>query len=133
MTDLSHLGQFFIESALSSSQTEEAAADDFSINFIDSQTFVDTDYQQEWLVPNILVKNQPAIIGGPRKSLKTSILVDLAVALAGGVPFLGRFHVEHQWRVGVISGESGERTLQDHSQFATPHCSMSSGFFGCHI
>jgi len=113
MADLSQFGQFFAEAALRASQTEEAAADDFAIEFIDSQTFVDTDYQQEWLVRNILVKDQPAIIGGPRKSLKTSILVDLAVSLAGGVPFLQRFPIEFKWRVGVISGESGERTLQE--------------------
>src|SRR5262249_19564037 len=72
-------------------------------------------------VQNILVKNQPAVIGGPRKALKTSLLIDLALSLAAprtapfGPParFLGRFEVPTPARVALFSGESGAATIQE--------------------
>jgi len=113
MTDFLQLGERFRRAVWSASQIEEPHRDDFTIEFIDSQTFVDTDYRQRWLIQDILVQDQPAIMGGGKKSLKTSMLVDLAVSLANREPFLGRFCVQHHWRIGMISGESGGATLQE--------------------
>ena len=83
------------------------------LRLIDSATFMDTNYEQEWLIQQILVRGQPAIIGGPKKALKTNILIDLAISLATRRPFLNHFGVPRQVRVGMFSGESGPAVIQE--------------------
>lgn len=85
----------------------------FKLQTLDSRTFFAKRYEREWLVRRIAVAGQPCIIGGPKKTLKTSILVDLIIALATGNDFLGVFHAERPMRVGFFSGESGEATIQE--------------------
>ena len=52
--------------------------------------FADADYSCEWLVDDALALGQPAILGGPKKALKTGVSADLALSLGSGRPFLGR-------------------------------------------
>lgn len=81
--------------------------------FINSATFAGGDYRPEWLVSRVLVRGQPGVIAGPAKALKTNLSIDLAVSLASGTDFLGRFGVYKPVSVAVVSGESGEHTLQE--------------------
>ena len=83
------------------------------LRLIDSRTFFSTVYQLTWLIGQVLVDQQPMVIGGPKKSLKTNLLLDLAISLATATPFLGRFRVDQPQRVGVYSGESGQAVLQE--------------------
>lgn len=88
------------------------------LTLIPSDVFAAAEYKLEWLVKKILVKGQPAVWGGPKKSLKTNTLVDLALALGapgahGPGRFLGHFDVPEPVRVALFSGESGEHTLQE--------------------
>lgn len=68
----------------------------------------------DWLIEDVVAAGQPFLVGGPMKCLKTSILTDMALSLASGKPFLGRFDVGDPAPVGLISGESGRS--------ATWHC-----------
>lgn len=81
--------------------------------FFDSGDFLRHDFRQEWLAEQAVVARQPLVIGGSKKVLKTSIAIDLAVSLASGTPFLGRFDVPRAVPVGVMSGESGGATLKE--------------------
>ncbi len=65
----------------------------------------------EPLVEGLFRARHALYIGGPIKTLKSFILLDLAVSLAGGLPFLGRWPVPRRRRVLVFSGESGDAAV----------------------
>ena len=81
--------------------------------FIDSETFAAKKYNRQFLVDGILVAGQPAVIGGPKKCLKTGLALDMAISVGTGRPFLGKFAVPKRCRVAVMSGESGGATIQE--------------------
>lgn len=64
-------------------------------------------------IDNLFAELQPLTIGGPMKSMKTSLLVALAFSLATGSPFLGCFPIRRSARFVLLSAESGKRALQD--------------------
>jgi hypothetical protein len=79
-----------------------------AVDFFDP---AENEQERQWLVEGVLVRGEVALIGGPRKNLKTSIALDLALSLATGRPFLGRYPVPEPRRVLFMSGESGRPTL----------------------
>jgi hypothetical protein len=80
---------------------------------ITSEQFFGTDYRPTWLVKRCLVQGQPCILGGEKKALKTCFFTDLAISLASGLPFLGKLDVYRPAKVALLSGESGEYTIQN--------------------
>lgn len=83
------------------------------IELISSKELASGNYTLEYHIPDVLVKGQPCIIAGAKKTLKTSIAVDLAISLASGGKFLGRFQVKKPCNVVMLSGESGRETLTE--------------------
>lgn len=81
--------------------------------FIQSSKFADMNCEHDWLIEGILVEGQAGVIGGPAKCLKTGLVIDMALSLGSGEPFLGEFHVPLACRVAVMSGESGKSSLKD--------------------
>jgi len=71
------------------------------------------DFKLDYLIDRTLVARQPCILAGPRKALKTSLMIDMAIALATGGHFVGSLAVRRKARVAVMSGESGLGTLQE--------------------
>ena len=70
-------------------------------------------YLLTYLVQNILVAGQPCIMAGDKKTLKTTLLLALMIALATGQPFLGTLRVYRAVRVCIMTGESGLGTIQE--------------------
>ena len=103
------------ESPRETSQVESAPAP-FDLGLIDTATFFAAEYPLEYLVKGLMVKGENCTLGGPSKSLKTSILIDLAISLASGTPFLGRFHIPERVPVGLISVESGKGVIQANAK-----------------
>ncbi|MCX7396772.1 MAG: AAA family ATPase [Planctomycetales bacterium] len=66
------------------------------------------DQPVEWLVENVFSCDQPTIFGAKQKSLKTTLLTDLAVSLASGYAWLGRFDIPAKRRVLFVTGEASE-------------------------
>jgi hypothetical protein len=62
----------------------------------------------QWLVQDVFSCDQPTIFGAKQKSLKTTLLTDLAVSLASGLSWLNRFEIPLQRRVLFVTGESSE-------------------------
>jgi len=105
-------GQLLFQDLVANANPVEGRAADDS--FISSAEFAAMNVSHDWLIEKTLVRHEPLILGGPKKSLKTSIVLDLAISLAGGfnTRFLGKFDVKQPYRVGLISGESGKATLK---------------------
>ncbi len=70
-------------------------------------------FHLRYLIDQIMVESQPLIVAGPKKSLKTSILIDMAISLATGGFFLSKFKVAESVHVGIMTGESGLPTVQE--------------------
>jgi hypothetical protein len=85
----------------------------FAFETITSPELNAADYRQEYLIENVMVRGQPMIVAGPRKSLKTNSCIDMALSLGSGGLFLGRFGVHKAVRVGMMSAESGPATIQE--------------------
>ena len=63
----------------------------------------------DWIVQDVISADQPTIFGAKQKALKTTLLSDLAVALATGTPWLGKFEIPRKRRVLFITGESSDK------------------------
>jgi replicative DNA helicase len=96
-----------------SSPGKVLAGSGFQPDFLDSTAFDNLAIEHEWLIKKALVAKQPAVVGGPKKVLKTSLMIDLAVSLGSGQRFLNHFDVPKRLRVLVLSGESGKAAIQN--------------------
>src|SRR5262249_40329244 len=97
--------------AAARTRAETETAPTFLSGVVPSAVFAGAEYRRAWLVKGLLVRSEPVIVGGPKKSLKTSLVVDLALSLGSGTRFLGKFEVPRRARTLLLSGESGQGTL----------------------
>lgn len=99
---------------------EEAGGDEINVDE-DRPRIMTTEYlwnntpETKYIIQNVLAERQAMMIYGAEKTLKTSILIDMATSIATGRKFLGNFEVIEPRKVLVISGESGCAALRSTS------------------
>jgi RecA-family ATPase len=81
-------------------------------SFFDGEQLLDADFKSIYLCNGVLAKDQPTIIGGPTKSFKTSVGMELAVCLATGEKFLDQFKVPKPVPILFFAGEGGKSNIQ---------------------
>ena len=86
-----------------------------------------------WLVDDVAIEAQPLIIGGAIKTLKTSVALDLAVSLATGTEFLGRFRVPKPRRVAFFSGEGARATVKETTERILRSKGVRAPDYACHF
>jgi hypothetical protein len=72
----------------------------------------DSPEQQRWLVDGLWSEQAVGIIGGEPKCGKSFLALDLAVAVAAGIPCLRRFAVGHPGRVLLYPAEDALHTVR---------------------
>ena len=110
--------------------TDQAAGDNFKpIEFrrITCKELDAGNLDLEYLIDGALVARQPCILAGGKKTLKTSLLIDLGISLAMGGHFLGRLKVNRAARVGIMTGESGLATIQETARRIATAAGLSTG------
>lgn len=72
-----------------------------------------SDVRVTYLVDGMVPEAQPVIVAGPKKSLKTSLLLALALYLATAMRFLREFSINRAVPVCIMTGESGLATVKE--------------------
>jgi hypothetical protein len=68
--------------------------------------------EQRWLVTGLWSEEAVGIVGGEPKCYKSFLALDLAIAVAAGVPCLRRFAVPHSGRVLLYPAEDAQQTVR---------------------
>ena len=92
---------------------EEPVTERPRFSFVGLGDLLAGDYRQEFLIRNVLPAGQVGYVCGPAKGCKTTLILDAALSLASGAPFLGYFKPAGTAAVGVITGESGAGNVQE--------------------
>lgn len=69
-----------------------------------------------WLVQGLWAANSHGVVAGEEKTLKSYVVTAIAVAIAAGVPALGRWAVPEPGPVLMLVGEGGELPFQRRIQ-----------------
>ncbi|MEI8375531.1 MAG: AAA family ATPase [Planctomycetota bacterium] len=78
---------------------------------ISSAEFDAMDCSVKFLIEDVLVSDQPMVIGALSKSMKSSLMLDAAISLSTGTKFLDHYECVKTPAM-IFSGESGKSVLQ---------------------
>ncbi len=66
-------------------------------------------HKTDWIVRDVIGADQPTVFGARSKCCKTTMLIDLAVAIASGTDWLGSFEIPRKRNILFVTGESTQR------------------------
>lgn len=69
--------------------------------------------EQTWIVNKWLPSNTCCIVSAPPETYKTWVMMDLAISISTGRPFLGRYPVERTGRVLIVQQEDNYEFIMD--------------------
>jgi RecA-family ATPase len=82
-------------------------------NVLDGQQILELELPPEkWLIEGLVEAEGLLVIGGPLKSLKSSIVLDMAFGLATGTKVLGKYRVPEPKKIVLITAETSKRAIQ---------------------
>lgn len=106
-------------------QAEEELFEGFDIeSYSDVMSSIDS--APGWLIEGFWMKESHGIVAGEPKSFKSTLILDMAVAVASGKPFLGKYEVNEQGPVIYIQNENAKWIMKDRLE----KISMSKGLIG---
>ncbi len=79
-------------------------------------TLDSNDYTPRAIIEGMLFAGSPTVCGGMFKTLKTLLATDLAISVATGRSFFGRFPVVAPLRVVYFTGEGGPCVAQEYAR-----------------
>ena len=79
----------------------------------------------EWLLQNLWAAASVGIVGGPPKSCKTWLALDMIVSLASATPCLGRYKPKGKGRVLLYAAEDSQATLRRRLDMLCRHRGVS--------
>jgi hypothetical protein len=92
------------------------------------------DFTVGYIIEDVVASMEFCILVGPKKSLKTTLALLMAVCIVLARPLFGIFHVRQRMTVGYFSGESGKATLKDALRRIAAFVGRSPGDFpGLHF
>ena len=68
--------------------------------------------EKVWLIDKLWANESVGLIGGPPKTLKTYLALEMAISVATATPCLGRFAVPHKGRVLLFAAEDATHILR---------------------
>lgn len=88
-----------------------------SEDYLQFETFEEVmsslDSGPSWAIPGFWMNRSHGIVAGQPKSFKSTLVMDLALSIATGKPFLGKYPVETTGPVIYIQNENSSRIMRD--------------------
>jgi len=80
-----------------------------------------------WLIEDMWLQGSHGMVSGEPKTFKSTLAHDMAISIATGLPFLGRYPVMEQGPVLFIQNENSEWIMKDRSIKIMAHKGLLSG------
>jgi hypothetical protein len=92
--------------------TDSAPFDSVSLRYLHAQHLAAIAPEDAWLIDGLWGAHHVGVLGGPPKTTKTWLALDMAISVASGTPCLGRFTCARPGPVLLFAAEDSEEMLR---------------------